>query len=367
MSRYADTSASGVTRRAAQKAVAAFYKANPVSAATGSLDVSTLIQRLQGLQPILQGPTGAVVSEGCCCAGCETLFTAFFPILIEDVGDFPLPLGYDLSYCFVGFVETTCTPDSVSGTILYNGQPVTTIVAETVTNPGEGTYFTIFLMFPISDSLPQDLEGLFENIDISFDCTITITTCGKTQTEDAQFGCFLKGTPVAMADGSTKPIEEVAVGDVVIGAFGEHNPVLALHRPILGASKVADINGEHKTTTHHPHIGAEKGFHCVAPALLTALTYGKKHTVTLADGTREKRVMPGVSKDRITGLTVGTVLQTLTGPREVDTIDYIPMSPLTKVYHLVVGGSHTYTVDGYAVTGWASEIDFDYDTWTPRN
>jgi hypothetical protein len=27
------------------------------------------------------------------------------------------------------------------------------------------------------------------------------------------------------------------------------------------------------------------------------------------------------------------------------------------------GGSHTYNVDGYAVTGWPNEEDFDYDLW----
>ena len=35
----------------------------------------------------------------------------------------------------------------------------------------------------------------------------------------------------------------------------------------------------------------------------------------------------------------------------------------TQLYNLVVGGSHTYHVDGYAVTGWPREDDFDYDRW----
>src|SRR6187200_2463244 len=32
--------------------------------------------------------------------------------------------------------------------------------------------------------------------------------------------CLVEGTPVTMADGSTKPIEEVAVGDEVLSSYG---------------------------------------------------------------------------------------------------------------------------------------------------
>ena len=96
------------------------------------------------------------------------------------------------------------------------------------------------------------------------------------------------------------------------------------------------------------------------------MTYGKKHTVILANGSTERRTMPGVAKERLLKLTEGVVLQTVTGPRSVTSITYEPISPFTKVYHLVVGGSHTFLVEGYAVTGWANESDFDYDAWTPK-
>lgn len=42
------------------------------------------------------------------------------------------------------------------------------------------------------------------------------------------------------------------------------------------------------------------------------------------------------------------------------------MSPDTQLYNLVIDGSHTYHVDGYAVTGWPKEDDFDYDVWGLR-
>jgi hypothetical protein len=196
--------------------------------------------------------------------------------------------------------------------------------------------------------------------------TVTVSNECSSNTDYSILGCFLPGTPVALANGSTKPIEEVTVGDLVIGAFGEANPVLALHRPLLGAGKACRINDEHTTTTHHPHVSPDRKFYCPNPAVLRNLAYGQKHTVILADGTKEKRTMTGVRADRNLVLTEGIALQTLTGPRTVTKIEPLSLSPFTKVYHLVVGGSHTYTVDGYAVVGWANETDFNYDTWLPK-
>jgi phage FluMu protein Com len=170
-----------------------------------------------------------------------------------------------------------------------------------------------------------------------------------------------------MADGSSKPIEAVEIGDIVQGAFGEHNTVLALHRPLLGAGCILNINGEHKTTTHHPHVAADKKIYCAEPKLINGFTYGKEHTVIVdKSGRKEKRIMYGLHKDRILKLEVGVELQTLTGARRVDTLETIKMSPFTQVYHLVVDGSHTFMVDGYAVTGWPREDDFDYDAWAAR-
>jgi hypothetical protein len=360
MSRYADTSASGVTRRAAQKAVATFYTTNPVSAATGSLDVSTLIQRLQGLQPILQGPTGAIVSADCCC-NCE-IVSSNFDSATTGIDPAP-PANYPLNYYFNLYIETTCPPLSIVSVITYDGNSVTTISTPVSSERNGDNYINSIALFPISENLPIDLPS---NPGALFDCTVTVTSYCNTTSSEVSYGCFLEGTPVAMADGTTKPIEQVVVGDIVLGAFGEHNPVLALHRPLLDAGKVVDINHEHKTTTHHPHISPSRTFHCTAPEILTSKTYDNYHTVILADGTTEDRIMTGVSKDRIKGLSVGTVLQTLTGPRTVDTIEDVPMPASTQVYHLVVGGSHTYHADGYAVTGWATETDFDYDAWAPK-
>jgi hypothetical protein len=50
----------------------------------------------------------------------------------------------------------------------------------------------------------------------------------------------------------------------------------------------------------------------------------------------------------------------------VASLETYSLPPDTQLYNLVVSGSHTYHVDGYAVTGFPREDDFDYDAWVPR-
>ena len=77
-------------------------------------------------------------------------------------------------------------------------------------------------------------------------------------------------------------------------------------------------------------------------------------------------MLHGLHPDRVQSMTVGVSLKTLGGSRTVDTLEVYNLPPETQLYNLVVGGSHTFHVDGYAVTGWPREDDFDYDSWTPR-
>jgi phosphoribosylformylglycinamidine (FGAM) synthase PurS component len=167
-----------------------------------------------------------------------------------------------------------------------------------------------------------------------------------------------------MADGTTKPIEDVQVNDLVIGAFGEINKILALHLPILGSSDMCKINDEHSTTNHHPHVSLDKKFYCGDTDLSS--TYGHKHKVIDEYGNTVERMLDGLNKERIKKLHIGVNLKTIEGSRITNSIEIYSMPEDTQLYNLVVDGSHTYHVDGYAVTGWPSEHDFDYDNWTSK-
>jgi hypothetical protein len=191
--------------------------------------------------------------------------------------------------------------------------------------------------------------------------------CGETTQSTVEAApCFLAGSMVSMADGSLKAIEEVAVGDSVVGAFGEINTVLALHRPLLGKNRMCKINSEHVTSAHHPHISVNKKFYCSYPSVVENNTYGRVHPVIDGEGNTVEMMLHGLAPGRVAVLEVGVELKTIEGSRIVEDIDIFNMDPATQLYNLVVGGSHTYHVEGYAVTGWPREDDFDYDGWTQK-
>lgn len=69
------------------------------------------------------------------------------------------------------------------------------------------------------------------------------------------FNCFLAGTEISLADGTTKPVEDIAVGDVVLAydeASGEMKPdaVKQVHRPTLVDSYLVVNERLHLTSAH---------------------------------------------------------------------------------------------------------------------
>jgi len=192
---------------------------------------------------------------------------------------------------------------------------------------------------------------------------IRAVNAAGSATTYTSMACFLAGSPVSIANGPDKPIDEVAIGDLVIGAFGEVNQVIALQRVFVGSSTMYNINGEHDTTDHHPHISPDRQFYTPEPAIIDGEVYGKSHPVIGPDGLTTMR-LHGLNKGRAQKMRRGHVLKTIHGSKPVVTLDAYTLPPETPLYNLVVSGSHTYHVNGYAVTGWPREDDFDYDRWT---
>lgn len=75
-------------------------------------------------------------------------------------------------------------------------------------------------------------------------------------------GCFLEGTGILMEDGSTKPIESVRAGDVVLG-YDDLNSrmvaakVLAVHNPTT-ADAYFVVNGTLRVTATQPFLSRGK-------------------------------------------------------------------------------------------------------------
>ncbi len=160
-----------------------------------------------------------------------------------------------------------------------------------------------------------------------------------------------------------KNIEDVCVGENVIGAFGEINQVVGLQRVFVGTNKLYKINDNHITTDHHPHVTPSKTFLvCDGLYLLKENLYGKLHQIY--DGKENiEKVIDGLNISRISLMKIGDELKTLNGSCKVLNLEEICLESEEILYNLVIDGSHTYHVDEFAVTGWPSEKDFDYDLW----
>jgi len=70
----------------------------------------------------------------------------------------------------------------------------------------------------------------------------------------------MAGTPVTMADGSTKPVEQIKVGDMVMSydestGFMKPAPVVAVHAPFTADSYFV-INGTVRVTATHPFFSS---------------------------------------------------------------------------------------------------------------
>ena len=181
-------------------------------------------------------------------------------------------------------------------------------------------------------------------------------------------GCFLGSSYTTMADGSYKLIKDVKIGDWLMGAFGEANQVLASEDLVLGVRPMFIINYTHHTTADHTHILSNKEFASIDPEETIENDWGTWYRCELANGSFVDLFNVGLdnSKERIGKLDIGTSLQTDKGAKIVERIDSYNLAPDTKIYNFVMSGSHTYFVDGYAVTGWPRDDDFDYYKWEQK-
>ncbi|MBU1701342.1 MAG: hypothetical protein KJ970_10690 [Candidatus Eisenbacteria bacterium] len=86
--------------------------------------------------------------------------------------------------------------------------------------------------------------------------------CGSAATPGNACDCLLEGTPIRMADGSTKPVEEIQVGDRVL-AYDESSTkmktseVTSIHKPYI-VNHYFIINEELSATKNHPVLSEGK-------------------------------------------------------------------------------------------------------------
>ena len=180
--------------------------------------------------------------------------------------------------------------------------------------------------------------------------------------------CFLAGSLVVMADRSFRKIEDVQIGEYLMGAFGESNRVIAKDNPIVGDRYMYNINDEHVTCDDHPHVSPDKKFYsCDVDAICNV--WGEFFLCSLGDGSTLMLRNQGLDnpRDRIKQLTEGVELLHIDGSKKVTSVKKQTYDPNTRLYNFVLGGSHTYYVNGYCVTAWPRDDDFDYINWVAKD
>lgn len=180
--------------------------------------------------------------------------------------------------------------------------------------------------------------------------------------------CFILTAPVTMADGSKKPLLNVRIGEWVADGVGGKNPVEALDRTTLANRLMFWINREHWTSDEHPHMRPDRTY--VAPNVNAIYAeWGKKHPVIIKDGSTEMRLNVGLPEGAVTQMRAGQTLLKESGPVTITSFDIgnaTDWPPETALGNLVLGGSGTYVIDGYVVTGWPNHEKFDHAAWKPK-
>lgn len=170
--------------------------------------------------------------------------------------------------------------------------------------------------------------------------------------------CFTENTQILMEDHTYKNIQDVVIGDRVIGAFGDINEVIYLQRPSGKNQKIYNINGLNSTDEHGIVNGERNGFGYIS--LISAIrNVGTWHDSIDKFGNQIKLFLKGFTTDKIKTeeISSDSEIYTICGSVKAE-VSLTDMETDT-LYHLVLtGGSKTYCADGVFVSGWCDEESF---------
>lgn len=134
--------------------------------------------------------------------------------------------------------------------------------------------------------------------------------------------CFVAGTLITMSDGSTKKIEDVEVGDVLLGKDDLHNTVLNFVRPKLGQRQLMGINGSGAFVTADHPLWTQDGW--------------KAHDLETTKELYPHMNMAGA-------LAIGDkILNTAGEWTEIETIEVFADDEELQVYNFTLDGNKTY-------------------------
>jgi hypothetical protein len=146
-----------------------------------------------------------------------------------------------------------------------------------------------------------------------------------------------------MADGSEKRIDEIDVGDVVLGSNGQPNLVLGVRRPDLGDRPLYALNDDdYFVTAEHPFLTTD-GWKSIDPRGAARVHRVDAKHLNVGDHmfAAEARPQGDVCGNVLTATSLKTV--------ELVTMRSRPDDASLTVYDLTVDGDHTYFANGFVV------------------
>ncbi len=153
--------------------------------------------------------------------------------------------------------------------------------------------------------------------------------------------CFTGQTRIAMADGTSRPVADVQIGDAVLGADGHINRVEAIQTPRLGDRPLYALNDSgFFVTASHPFL-TDSGWKAIDPAA-TAREHGPMRVGQLQIGDRIQ-VLSGVLA--LVGAGIGGASEPIDiriEPTVLERIEAGWEAPATQLYNLRLDGNHTY-------------------------
>ncbi|PSJ46157.1 hypothetical protein C7H85_05795 [Zobellella endophytica] len=160
--------------------------------------------------------------------------------------------------------------------------------------------------------------------------------------------CFIAGTLVLMADGSTLPIERIRVGQRVWGEHGRINRVIGVERVPLAGRRLYSLNGStHFVTAEHP-FRTPQGWKSLDPRM-TAQENARLSVEPLGIGDRLVRGQPRPMPQSQGNLALAPELELVFETQLLEVIESIAGKPGLTVYNLLLDGNHTYIADGFLV------------------
>jgi hypothetical protein len=154
--------------------------------------------------------------------------------------------------------------------------------------------------------------------------------------------CFVAGTQINMADGTTKNIEDVEVGEYILGYSGP-NKVLGLHRPLIKTElpngsyvnlKLVSLNNEpYFFTEDHFFASTDGTWKSMNPELSELL---HKEAIEHDDLI-------------ITQMEIGDELIMINKNIIITSLKLKEEDPNTQLYNFVLDNDHTYYANGYLV------------------